>query len=140
MRGSDPRAFEEFRQSWCYSTGQWIALTDPLTDRETHTHAEMIRKAGFELWAAASEVYTLPPTLAVYSRSQEPSFLFDLEGHLTSQQFYARTLSDALVLLIQLAPRLRVPHASDQIAQAVSTWIPAGANPPRAGHPSGISG
>lgn len=86
-------------QSWCYSAGEWSTFTDPLPAVESRSFDDMLKAAGFEMWTVAGEVYKVPLTLAVYTRAQEPCFLFDLEGSLTSHQFYARTPPDALVLL-----------------------------------------
>lgn len=141
MASSEQRNTDEPRQSWCYSTGEWTTLTDPLTGWETNSFEEMLEAASFEPWAAASTLYKVPLTLAVYSRSQEPCYLFDLKGSLTaSQQFYAQTMSDALVLLNQLAPTLQAFTVTGKIDPVVSTWIPAGVSPPRTEPLSNISG
>lgn len=120
MTGSEPQTPENSSQRWCYSAGEWITFTDPLPAVESRSFDDMLEAAGFEMWTVAGEVYKVPLTLAVYTRAQEPCFLFDLEGPLTSHQFYARTLPDALVLLNQLVPTVQAAAVTDQIAHVDS--------------------
>ncbi|MGW6463970.1 hypothetical protein [Streptomyces rubiginosohelvolus] len=120
MTGSEPQISEDSRQSWCYSAGEWITFPDPLPAVESRSFHDMVKAAGFETWMMAGEVYKVPLTLAVYTRAPEPCFLFDLKGSVTSQQFYARSLPDALVLLNQLVPTVQAAAVTDQIAQADS--------------------
>ncbi|KIF05673.1 hypothetical protein PL81_12040 [Streptomyces sp. RSD-27] len=118
MTDSTPHGNEEPRQSWLYSAGGWSTIADPLTYTEGGSFDDAVKAAHYEHWTGAGEIYNVPLVLAVSMRPQEPCFLFDLEGGVVSQQFYARTLPDALELLNQLAPTLQALAVTDQIARA----------------------
>ncbi|KJY25560.1 hypothetical protein [Streptomyces katrae] len=118
MTDSTPHGAEEPRQSWVYSTGSWSPIVDPLTHEHGGGFDATVKAAGYEAWTGAGEAHNVPLTLTVFSRLQEPCFLFDLEGSGTSEQFFARTLPDALALLNQLAPTLQALAVTDQIARA----------------------
>ncbi len=120
MTGSEPHNPENNSQNWCYSAGEWINCADQLPPVESRSFNDMLEAAGYEMWTEVGEIYKVPLTLAVYTRAQEPCFLFDLEGPLRSHQFYARSLPDALVLLNQLVPTVQAAAVTDQIAHVDS--------------------
>lgn len=105
-------------QGWVFKAGEWIRAEDPVMNRPEDDFEEGAKAAGFRGWTGAGQLYTVPLMLTVWSRSEEPSFLFDLEGAEQSEHFYAATLPDALVLLNQLAPTLQSLTITDQIARA----------------------
>ncbi|MFD9351685.1 hypothetical protein ACFWCO_24040 [Streptomyces diastaticus] len=78
----------------------------------------MVKAAGYTAWTGVGKAYMVPLMLTVWARSEEPSFLFDLEGAGETQTVYAASLPDALTLLNQLAPTLQALAVTDQIAQA----------------------
>ncbi|MEU5539424.1 hypothetical protein [Streptomyces sp. NPDC020362] len=77
-----------------------------------------IKAAGYRSWTGVGTLYVVPLMPTVWSRPEEPSFLFDLEGSDHSEWLCAETLPDALALLNQLAPTLQALTLTDQIAQA----------------------
>ncbi|MEU8434732.1 hypothetical protein AB0F18_17785 [Streptomyces sp. NPDC029216] len=118
MTDSTPPGIEGPRQSWVYSAGSCRTIKDLLTQAEGRSFNDAVKAVGYESWTGAGEVYNVPLTLTVFARLHEPCYLFDLEGSEISQQFYARTLPDALELLNQLAPTLQTLAVTDQIARA----------------------
>ncbi|MFE2556556.1 hypothetical protein ACFXGT_11045 [Streptomyces sp. NPDC059352] len=118
MTDSTSHNTEESRSSWVFHTGNWSTISDPLTYTEGGSFDDAVKAAHYEHWTGAGEIYNVPLILGVFVRPQEPCYLFDLEGAVASQQFYARTLPDALELLNQLAPTLQALAVTDQIARA----------------------
>ncbi|MYY80881.1 MULTISPECIES: hypothetical protein [unclassified Streptomyces] len=120
MSDSPAHEADRHRQAWVLKAGQWSLVRDPVAGQETkfRGYEEAVKAAGYTVWTGAGEVYTVPLTLTVWSRSEEPSFLFDMEGAVQTQTVYAATLPDALTLLNQLAPTLQALAVTDQIAGA----------------------
>lgn len=85
---------------------------------EVRDYVDMVKAAGYTAWTGVGKAYMVPLMLTVWARSEEPSFLFDLEGADETQTVYAASLPDALTLLNQLAPTLQALAVTDQIAQA----------------------
>ncbi|MCY0922834.1 hypothetical protein OS965_32620 [Streptomyces sp. H27-G5] len=118
MTDGTSHSTEESPSSWVFHAGNWSTIADPLTHVEGGSFDDAVKAAHYERWTGAGEIYNVPLILVVSMRPQEPCFLFDLEGSVASQQFYARTLPDALELLNQLAPTLQALAVTDQIARA----------------------
>lgn len=119
MTDSTPSPAEP-TQGWVYNEGIWSLGKDPVMNQPGAEHDlyAAIKAAGYETWTGVGKEYTMPLTLTIYSRLQEPHYLFDLEGAIHSEWVYARTLPDALALLNQLAPTLQALAITDQIARA----------------------
>ncbi|MEU3760974.1 MULTISPECIES: hypothetical protein [Streptomyces] len=109
-------------QGWVFKAGKWIRAEDPVMNRPEGEIDDAIKAAGYRSWTGAGkgarEFDLGPLMLTVYARSEQPSFLFDLEGPEHSEWVYAETLPDALALLTQLAPTLQALTLTDQIARA----------------------
>ncbi|MGW6016022.1 hypothetical protein [Streptomyces sp. NPDC055210] len=107
------------QQAWVFKAGAWERAEDPVFNQSGEDDVtKMIKAVGYEQWTGAGTLYATPLILTVWSRSAEPSFLFDLEGADQSEWFYAATLPDALTLLNQLAPTLQALTVTDQIGRA----------------------
>lgn len=119
MSESTSQSSAKPHQGWVYNEGSWSFVEDPVMNQpgaENDLSAGI--KAAYQAWTGVGKEYTMPLTLTVYSRLQEPCYLFDLEGAIHSEWVYAQTLPDALVLLNQLAPTLQALAITDQIAGA----------------------
>ncbi|MFE3370003.1 hypothetical protein ACFXOK_10410 [Streptomyces sp. NPDC059173] len=111
MTGSEPHNPENNSQNWCCSAGEWINCADQLPPVESRSFNDMLEAAGYEMWTEVGEIYKVPLTLAVYTRAQEPCFLFDLEGPL-SLVFNLGRSPDLLILVRSRDSRAAVLHAS----------------------------
>ena len=106
--------------AWIFNGGEWMQTVDPVMNRpEAATDLEeAIKAVGYTAWTRVGKENAVPLILTVWSRSESPEFLFDIEGPMESQWVYADTLPDALALLNQLAPMLQALTITDQIARA----------------------
>lgn len=117
---------DSHRQVWVLKAGQWSLTQDPVEkyEDEVRDYVDMVKAAGYTAWTGVGKAYMVPLMLTVWARSEEPSFLFDLEGADETQTVYAASLPDALTLLNQLAPTLQALAVTDQIAQAEPETMP----------------
>nr|BFD88615.1 hypothetical protein StreXyl84_80160 [Streptomyces sp. Xyl84] len=105
-------------QGWVLKAGKWVTAEDPVANQTGDDVTENIKAAGYRTWTQVGEAYGTPLMLNVWARSEEPSYLFEIDGPDHFEWVYAATLPDALSLLNQLAPTLQALTLTDQIARA----------------------